>query len=177
MNVTLLRIGAAVIAIPAGIGVYMFDCWQRFGDPIAFIHAEASWFHISMPIWDLIRVTYNYFAGIPNGSFYQARFFVDLIPLIVFFLISIVSIRSWPFSYTLFMVVLFWMSTTQPTINGSFPFPLMSVSRYLLVSVPCLLVIARFIKRWPWLDHALISGGFMFQALFLAFYLNGGWIV
>jgi len=43
--------------------------------------------------------------------------------------------------------------------------------------VPVYLILARAIRRVPWLDILLIGGGFAMQALLMAFVLTGGWLV
>jgi hypothetical protein len=168
----------AISSIPVALSIYMVYCYWLFGDPLSFVHAESAWYHRAMPLWDAIGITRDYYFTITPGSYYQARFMVDLLPLLLFCVLTFVLAR-WRASmtYVLFMVGLIYLSTAQPTVNGSFPFPLMSVSRYLMAAIPCFLLLGRAIQRYSWLDHLLVSGGFMLQALFLAFYLNGGWIV
>jgi hypothetical protein len=168
---------AMVGAIPLGLLIYMIDCYNRFGDPIAFISAEKAWTHEFMPPWELFRVSLQYYQGIPPWSFYQARFWVDLFPLLACIAIIIWAFRRWPFSYTLYMIGLVFMVTASPTINGGYPFPLMSVSRYLVIAIPVFLFLGAQAHRRSWVDTVLVSGGFLFQGLFIASYLTGGWIV
>ncbi len=172
------RAGVVWGAVPLGISTFALYCWARYGDPLSFVHEEGAWYHQTMPIWQTLGYVKDYYATIPPWTYYQARFFVDLVPLALFALVTVAgALRRWPFAYTLFMVTLLVECLVSPTINGTFPFPLMSVSRYLLAALPVFLYIGQWSRRRPWLEQIAIIGGFMFQALFIAFYLNGGWIV
>jgi hypothetical protein len=172
------RAGLVWGAVPLGIGTFALYCWARYHDPLAFLHEESAWFHQTMPVWQTLGYVKDYYATIPPWTYYQARFFVDIVPLVLFAVVTVLGmVRRWPFAYTLFMVTLLIECLISPTINGSFPFPLMSVSRYLLAALPVFLYVGQWSRRRPWLEQIVIIGGFMFQALFTAFYLNGGWIV
>jgi hypothetical protein len=52
-----------------------------------------------------------------------------------------------------------------------------SVSRFLLAAVPIFVLLARWSARRPWLETLLLGTGFMTQALLLAAYLAGWWII
>ncbi len=175
----LVRGVLALCAVPLGIGTFALYCAIRYGDPLSFFHEESAWFHQTMPVWQTLGVVKEYYQTIPPWTYYQARFLVDFVPLVLFAAVTVVGAlsRRWPFAYSLYMLGLLVVCLISPTINGSFPFPLMSVSRYLLAAIPVFLFVGQWSRRRPWLEQIAVIGGFMFQALFTAFYLNGGWIV
>ena len=168
---------AAALAVPIGLGAYMIYCYARYHDGLSFLHQERAWFHLTMPPWQTVGIVRDYFSTIPGSSFYQARFWVDLLPLLFCIAVTILMARRWPVAYTLYMVVVLVMCLSAPTINGTFPFPLMSVGRYVLVAIPVFLTVSNWTTRHAWVEQLVINGGFMLQALLLAFFLRGGWIV
>ncbi len=171
------RFLAAALAVPVGLGVYSLYCYARYHDALSYLHQERAWFHQTMPPWQTVSIVQTYFSGIPGWSFYQARFLVDLLPLLFCGVVTVVMARRWPVAYTLYMLVVLWLCLTAPTINGSFPFPLMSVGRYVLVAIPVYLTVTTWVTRHAWVEQIVANGGLMLQALLLAFYLRGGWIV
>lgn len=164
-------------AVPLALGGYSLFCWIKFHDAFAYLSAEKDWFHQTMFPWQTLGVIQYYYRTIPDWSYNQARFLVDFVPLAFFLLIVVVAWRRWPVAYTLYLVGLVWLCIAAPTVNGGFPFPLMSVSRYLLVAVPIFLRLGQWSRKYLWVEQTVIMGGFMLQALFTAYYLSGGWIV
>jgi hypothetical protein len=55
--------------------------------------------------------------------------------------------------------------------------PFNGEGRYVMAAVPLFLLLGRWMVRRPWLEMLVVGGGFMLQALFLGFFLRGGWVV
>ncbi|MBA3826069.1 MAG: hypothetical protein H0X24_19490 [Ktedonobacterales bacterium] len=168
---------AMALAVPSGLGLYSLYCYVLYHDGLSYLHQESAWFHVTMPPWQALTMVGTNFGSIPGGSFDQARFMVDLLPLVFCIGVTVALARRWPLAYTLYMVVILWLCLAAPTINGTFPFPLMSVGRYVLAAIPVYLTVSTWTTRHAWVEQLVINGGFMLQALLLAFYLRGGWIV
>lgn len=174
----LLKALLIVEAVPLSFAIYALYCQIRFGNPWTFTQSEIIyWLHVPMPPWNAIALVIRDFIPLPAGSYAQSRYLLDVVPLVLFTVITIVGVRRLPFSFTLYMGGLLLLCISAPIINGPFPYVLMSISRFLILSIPVFLLLARWCERYAWLDMLIVSGGFLLQALFLSFYLQGGWVV
>lgn len=176
-SVTILQAIIVVEAVPLAFAFYALYCQIRFGIPWAFVQSEQIyWLHRPMPPWQAIRVIGTAYSSIPAWTYNQALFLIDLFPLTLFALLTLLTIRRMPFSFTLYMLGLLQLCIVAPVINPNFPFMLMSISRFLVVSIPIFLLLGRWIERHTWLDMLVVGGSFMLQGLLTAYYLQGGWI-
>lgn len=172
--------GAALIAALAAlaVGLYMAFLWHRFGDPLLFLHAEHQfWHHQSiLPVHAPAPATHAAAPTPPAAwSFELARSLVDLAPVALFTLLVLAGVKRLPASFTLYMVCLLLLivSSPRPDRLGFF----VSAGRYFTAAVPAFLLLGRWVVRRPWLDLLLVSGGFLLQAVFAAYFLAGGWMV
>lgn len=109
-------------------------------------------------------------------SFAQARTLVDLGPLLICIALTVVLIwRRWPLIYILYMLGVLYTAVSNPMIHNQYP--LAAAGRYLLPSIPIFLLLARWTRTRPALQTALVGGGFALQALFIAYFLNAGWLI
>ena len=108
-------------------------------------------------------------------SYEVARSLVDLAPVALFALVLLAGVRRLPASFTVYMacLLLLVVSSPRPERLGYF----VSAGRYFTAAVPAFLLLGRWVVRRPWLDLLLVSGGFLLQAVFAAFFLAGGWMV
>ncbi len=59
----------AIAAIPTGILAYSFFCWQQFGDPLAFVRAQAAWGREQgIALADWWKVLMYATVGVPNSD-------------------------------------------------------------------------------------------------------------
>jgi len=172
------EIAALVVAAPAALGAYMLFLLARFGDPLLFLHAEEKyWKHTSVTAV-AASATPDTLARAAQSvalTFEQARSLVELGALAFFILLTVAMVRRLPALYLLYMVglLLLCVSAPRPDRLGIF----VSAGRYLCVAIPAFLLLGRWAERRPWLDMLLVSGGFLLQAVFAAFFLAGGWMV
>ena len=153
----------ASIFATSGLITYMIYLNQKFGDPLAFLHAEKSWNktiswdwfpRLIQNIYDMHKLTGSIFSG-GIGSF---EYLMDTFCVIVFIpLVIIVFIKFRP-SFGWFTLLTFLL----PLISGS----LISMRRYVLALIPCYFLLALWGKR-PWVDRIIVGISLPLQAYFL----------
>lgn len=169
-----------VAAVPLGLAVYAVYLWHRFGHPLVLLHAQAAYWHrTSMPLWQSIPRAAASFMATPAGTYDQVRLLVDLAPLVIFAVLTLVSIRRVPLAFTLYMLGLLYVCVATPMLDTTLNDPDIFVSsgRFLTAAFPMFFVLGQWSARRPWLDLLLVGGGFMLQAALAAFFLAGGWLV
>jgi hypothetical protein len=176
---TVLGIGAAV---PVGFGVFAAVCAQRFGDPLLFIKVHDQWDRVQLPIWTALVRGAEWQGAIlflHQGfwSYENARNLVDFAPVVIMALLTLVSVRRMPFSFTLYMLGLLYISIDPAVRIGQNTVEYDSAGRFLLLSVPVFLLLGRWSARYAWLEMLLVGGGFLLQAAFASYYLAGGWMI
>lgn len=170
---------ALIVACVAGaLGLYMLYLAHQFGDPLLFLHAEQQFWHHT-PVLGAVRQIpprpTSAATTAPGWTYELARSLVDLAPLAIFGVLTVVAARRLPVSYTLYMICLLALIVASPRPNRLGYF--VSAGRYLLAAVPIFLLLARWAQQRPWLDLLLMSSGFLLQAVFAAYFLSGGWLV
>lgn len=169
----------ALLAATVPLAVEQFSFYGEFvyGDPLAWMHAQSLFGHVAMAPWSAMGYAWRQFWQLPAASFQQARVLVDVAPLAFVGLVTLATMRRIPVSFSLYLAGLVLISLSSPVVGALFPEAFVSVGRYLLAAIPLYLVVARWMRRYPWLDTLLIGGGFSLQALLMAFVLTGGWLV
>lgn len=173
--------GAGLIAGLAALaaGLYMAFLWRQFGDPLVFLRVEQLfWHHQSIVGLPMHPSPSAHSASSPRPaawSYDVARSLVDLAPVALFALLLFAGVKRLPISFTLYMacLLLLIMSSPRPGRLGYF----VSAGRYFTAAVPAFILLGRWMARRPWLDLLLVSGGFLLQAVFAAYFLAGGWMV
>lgn len=168
--------GALVVgAVPVGVGLFALYLWYTFGDPLAFVSAQAYWAHSFVPPWDLPMLALDSITRQPEWSFNQSRVIIDVAPAVLFAGLTVTAARRLPVSLTLYMAAVLLVSLASPLVGAWNPFT--SVGRYLLAAFPAFVLLGDWSSRYPWVQALVVGGGFMLQAIFLGFFLMGGWIV
>ncbi len=163
----------AIAATPLAIVLYAVYVWRRFGHPLMVFNVQrAYWNHQPRALWTSIPLAIRLFLQTEPLSYVQSHVLMDLAPLAVFTVLTIIGARKLPVAFTLYMVGLLYLCVSTPLLGGPDPFG--SAGRYLLVSIPVFLLLARWTKQRPWLETLLVCVGFLLQAIFLASYLTGG---
>jgi hypothetical protein len=148
----------------------------RFGHPKIFLYAEQHfWNHQAMLPWQSLRMAAHTFRTAAPGSNDQMHLLVDYAPLALFALLTLFAVRRQPVSFTLYMLGLLYVCTASPIPSQQDVYA--SVGRYLLAAAPIFVLLACWSARRPWLETLLLGSGFMTQALLLAAYLAGQWII
>lgn len=163
-------------AVPLGLAVWGLYLWHRFGNPLMWAKAQrGGWDHQTVFPWDAAQLGYHALQGAPAWSFVQSRILIDVAPVIVFGILTLVAIRLVPISFTLYMLSVMALLVTSVVPLDFDPFN--AEGRYLIMSVPIFLLLGRWMGRYPWVNLLVVCLGFMLQALFTAYWLRGGWIV
>jgi hypothetical protein len=169
-------------AIPAALALYMGFLGMRFGDPLLFLHAEQRYWNHAAPGAPITPG-----APTPSGvalagpfafltpSYEQARSLVDLIPLAIFLILTILLARRQPVIYTLYMAGLLALILASPRADRLGYF--VSAGRYLCAALPIFFWLGRWSETRPWLYLLLTSAGFLLQATLASVFLSGGWLV
>lgn len=137
----------------SGLITYMFYLNHKFGDPLAFLHAENNW--DKSVGWDWIqRLFLNIYnmhkstGSVFSGGIGSISYLMDTLAIIVFIpLVILVFVRFRP-SYGWYSILAFLL----PLLSGS---PI-SMRRYVLAIIPCYLLLAFWGKR-QWLDRVILG--------------------
>jgi len=168
--------GAVVVmAVPLSLILFTLYLWSTYNNPLAFFEAQASWKHEFTPLWDIPALILGALQNQPAWSFTQARILVDVIPILVFAALTVVSARRLPVSFTLYMGGVLLLALASPLVSYFDPFA--SMGRYLLAAFPAYILMGSWMQRQVWVHILVMSGGFMLQAIFATFFLMGGWMV
>ncbi|MBA3824770.1 MAG: hypothetical protein H0X24_12855 [Ktedonobacterales bacterium] len=167
-----------VLAAPAGIGIYAMYCWHAYGNPLMFIAAQQQYneHNHSGVIEGIFTATQQWF-GFATSSYPQARWLLDVVPLLACTLFTFATIRRIPFAYTLYCAGVCLVCFATPSIDAIFPDVYVSAGRYMLVAIPLFVWLGRWTRERAWLETLLIQGGWAVQVLLVIFLFNGGWLV
>lgn len=176
-----IRIDSISLAlIPMGTALFSLYCYYRFGDPLAFSHAEAHWGHQFHGPWHGIINSFKAIL-VSSGplSFQAMHNAIDLgADLLVLALIALTIVGPWRFpdshrAYWIYAGALFLFLQLFP-IGGLYP--LQSVSRYMLEIFPAFIALAALGKaRFFHLNYLMISGAILF--FLLTQFLTGHWVI
>ncbi|HEX9058152.1 MAG TPA: hypothetical protein VF818_11540 [Ktedonobacterales bacterium] len=165
------------LAVPAGFGAYAVYCAIRFRDPLAFVHAQSVFGIQATPPWQTARLIWTQVRTAGLGTFEQTRTLLDVLPVLALIVVTLVMVRRQPVSFTLYAAGLALLCLSSPIVIAQFPDALAGGGRFMLAAVPLWLALGRWCARYAWLDGLLVSGGFMLQAVLLAFVVTGGWLI
>lgn len=157
---------AAILAAPLAVAGYMAFLAYRFGDPLLFAKAQSEvWHrHPGLP-WDTLVTAWSHVVGgAPVGLF-------DLLPVLLFAVLTIAGARRLPLSLTLYMAGLLAVSIASPEPSNLDV--LDSAGRFMTAASPAFLLLAAWTEKRAWLDTGLVAGGFMLQALLTIAFLSG----
>jgi hypothetical protein len=177
-KLTLGRLTQGIIvalAVPLAIGLFALHLGLIFGNPLLFAEIQSNWAHAFVPLWDIPALAYNSITAQLEWSFNQARVIVDVVPVVVFLVLTVLSFKRLPTSFTILMVCAFVLTITSPLATYFDPFA--SAGRYLLAAFPAFLLLGKWSVKYAWLNALVLSGGWMLQAVFTLFFLMGGWMV
>lgn len=161
----------STIFLPLGTSFFAVYCYLRFGDLLAFSHAQVFWHrHLHMPWYGMIS-SIQIIADNHSLNFYTLRNLTDLIPsLLILVLIILSLIGPWhlprtQWSYCLYAITLY-LSTQLVPVDASTNIPLQSVGRLVMEIFPAFIVLAGMGKnRTIHLSYMLISSSLFFFLL------------
>lgn len=164
-----LPAAAALIgAVPAAFCAYFGYLYWRFGDFLLPLHTQFSrWAHVRLPQWTTFTIAVQRLLTRSDTSL----LLTELVFLLGFAAITVVSARRQPFGYTLYMAGLLYLITAAPVPD--YPNLLTGSVRYLAAAIPVFLAVARWCATRPRLEVSLIAVGMMLQAAFaIHFFAN-----
>jgi len=162
----------AAAYVPIGLVAYTLFLLATFGDPLAFIHAQATWgrstsagsvFNIVNNIITNLHLGPNPWAGQLNTlTVLNLLSTIGFAPLVV-----LVALKLRP-AYGVYTCLTFLVPLSTGSIG--------SMTRYVLMLIPCFLLLAAWGRR-PWVDR-LVLGIFLpltsyFALLFSHWYFVG----
>ncbi|WIG60939.1 MAG: hypothetical protein OJF49_003687 [Ktedonobacterales bacterium] len=172
----LATLAMVACAGPLGIGVYMLYLWGRFGNPTIFLSVEqVYWGHNTTPLWDSLALAAARYGAIPPWTMSHALMLIEVSALLIFAVFTLVTMRRMPFAFTLYMLGLLYLCVSSPILKV--PDIYQSSARYLIVGAPFFVLLGREMQCRPWLDFLVVCSGFLLQAVLLANFLAGNWVL
>jgi hypothetical protein len=175
----------ASLLIPLALIVYAFALKTIFGDPFAFLHAQAQQsagfsFPLVGPfvaLKDLVRA--------PHTSFVVAHTLLDFTALILFVVLLVLCFfgperlarSQWTFALFGVLLLLYALSFPGSAAAHSSPYDaLPSMQRLVLVIFPGFIVLARLGRR-AWFHSGYLLLALPLFAFFVLQFITGHWIV
>lgn len=172
---------SVVAAGPAALGVFSAFCLEHSGDPLAWLHIETSfWRHDTAPVWQGVHDVFVHFLSFPIFSREQAReVFVDLLPLVIVFALTVLLARRQPLAFTLYLVGLLYLTIASPiVVDAAHHYAIFdSAGRYMLPAIPIYLALGRWTDRFPRPFAILGLVALGVQAILAVYFLTGGPII
>jgi Mannosyltransferase (PIG-V) len=161
---------AASIA-PIGTLAYMLYLAQKFGDPLAFLHASNVWgrtpANLLVTLSDMVaHPSQGWLSALSTGALPLDNW-LDLSFVIFFVVMGIVLLVQKRWSEGIFV-----------TLGALLPFSsglLMSQRRYMWILFPAFILLARW-GRNPWVDKIVWVGSLFLLSLFTAMFANWYWV-
>ncbi len=178
------RAGAAwgavgwALLVPAGLGLYAAYCAVRFGDALAFSHAQASWNRVLTWPWVSVWWQLQGLSRAAPASFFQVHDLLDLVATAGFAALLVVGWRRLPAEQSLYAAALLLLMLVEPGgVNLHTLDPMMSNSRFVLEMFPGFIVLALLTARSPrWHQAVVVVFSALLATLTLVFIL-GRWLV
>jgi Gpi18-like mannosyltransferase len=172
----------AGVLIPGGVVLFAIWCYMQYRDPLAFVHAEASWNrHLTFPGYDMILSVHNILRSSGLLSFQALRNMTDLLPdLLILLCIMLSFVGPWRLPrhlwvYGIYALVLYAFLQSYPNL-GIPPYHLESTGRYMLEVFPAFIVMAAVGKNKTFhLSYLMVSGAILF--FLLTQFLTGHWVL
>ncbi|HEX6512973.1 MAG TPA: mannosyltransferase family protein [Chloroflexota bacterium] len=149
--------------ITPGLGLLLFTAYIRFvlGLPEAGLATQAAWgYHVVMP-WQAISTSFARAQVDPIEA-------INLSSLLVMCGLTLLGIKRLPAPYTLYNLANIGIMLTR--VEDAWP--LMSVSRYVLVLFPGFLVLAQLSRGRRWLQQGIAGLGLLLMAVLFYHYIH-----
>lgn len=174
-----------VLLIPVGLGVYAYGLNQRFGDPLAFLHAQVHWREgLSFPwvgplvaLKSLVRLSPYTFA-VPHDIIELTALGLFLVLIVLcFFGPEKLARHQWTFALFGIMALIYaLLFPGSPSPNGIPYDPMPSMQRLVLEVFIGFIMLARLGRR-PWFHQAYLLLALPMMAFLIFQFLTGHWTV
>ncbi|MHB8620870.1 MAG: mannosyltransferase family protein [Chloroflexota bacterium] len=151
-----------LFGIAPGVGLLLFTAYVRFvvGQPQAGLATQANWgYHVVLP-WQALSASLSRVRLDPVEA-------LNFASLALFAILTIASIRRLPLTYVLYNAANLGVILTREMNT----WPLMSVSRYVLVLFPGFLMLG-LLGRRTWLHQAICTLGLLMLAVLFYQYVH-----
>jgi len=164
------------LAAPLGLGCYLIYLEVAYGNALTPFTSQIIYHgHRNWPIWQTLGELFRRFFSPPNTQTSALlMLYLDGGVLVLFLMLTLLNIRRLPPFYTLYLLATLYLLLATPVPHRPELVP--SAGRYLLMAVPVFLVVSQWLRRWRWLGPPMIVGGLLMQALFVLYFLGGGWV-
>lgn len=159
--------------IPLGMALYGWYCWVRFGDLLAFVHAQSHWGRALAWPWSGLWDQLNSLSVAQPASFFQAHDLIDLAATVLMITLVALGWRRLPLVYNVYATVLLVNFLLFPL---DFSDPLASNQRFALEVFPAFLTLGLLVRR-PATHQAIIMIFSGLLVLFSLVFLTGRWMV
>lgn len=156
----------AVAAPGLGLMSYMAVLYQKFGDPLKFVHAQASWgreikLNLIQNFWINFKESLLFFK-------HQDPFIIfDFLSAVLVVTITILAWKKMPKSYSAWSIVLLLPTLLQNMWS--------SVNRYTLVIFPIFIYLAIISEKNKTFNYLWLMGSTLFLALNIILFVNWHW--
>ena len=179
-NIRTIRFGVtAGVLIPAGLGLFMLYCYQRFHDAMAFSHAQAVWGRSLQLPWKGYTSAWHVIRTHPVLSFNGIHNVMDMVAgLFMLVLVVLCCVGPWRFTrersvYAVYAVSFYLFLMLFPATGQ---FPLQSLSRLIIEIFPAFIVLGEMGKNEHF-NLYLITVSLSILAFMLLQFLTGRWMV
>lgn len=151
----------AALWVPAGLVSYMVYLGICFGDPLAFIHVQATWGReVSaagfVQLWGNTLQALNIGPNLLVGQV-NTQVLLDTLATLAFVPLVVAVVWKLRPAYALFAGLTFLIPLSTGTTG--------SMTRYILMLIPCWLLLAHWGWR-PWVDRLVVGIGLPLMAYF-----------
>ncbi len=168
----------SILLVPAGLVAFMLYLHATVGDALAFTHNQAAWQKVfTLRLWSGIVESVRQIVSVqPDASFLQAHNVLNLGIGLLFLGLSVFAARRLPPAYALYLAAFWLVTLASPALEGGYPVPLVSLSRYVLALFPVFMYMGYLGARRGFHDAYLsISVGLL--SLLTIQFITGGWVV
>jgi hypothetical protein len=161
----------ASIISTTGLLAYMGYLYFKFGDPFQFLRIQSEWGRsvgfnwLPTLIQRMINI-YRWSGNIFSGEIYEINLLMDTLFTIAFIPLVIIVLLKFRPSFGLFTLFSFILPLTSAST--------LSMQRFVLVLIPCYLILALWGKR-PWVERAIVGISIGLQAYFLVLFSHWYW--
>jgi hypothetical protein len=157
-----------LLAMPAGLGVYLAFLHFRFGDALAFVKTQEHWDRHSSfpwtPVWDALRATDYTF---PVSAKKTQRFIDAASVLGLLAAAACMAKQRYP--------VALWSYVLIGTIMPLTTYNIASMNRYVLSLFPIFLLLARLCQGRRELERWIFFASAFFLAIYSLRFMQCGW--
>ncbi|HEV7126956.1 MAG TPA: mannosyltransferase family protein [Ktedonobacterales bacterium] len=166
------------LLMPAALGAFATFCAWRFGDPLAFLHAQAQWNRVSQWPWVGLWWQVTGLLRAAPASFFQIHDLLDLSATVGFIALWVAGWRRLPRAQLLYMGGLLLLALSSPGgVHLHTNDPLTSNQRFVLEMFPGFILLAVLTERRPRWHQAIVLLSTMLLATLTLVFILGRWLV